>query len=143
MASSLCKGLGLLACLAAGAPAEDGFSLLPSRSHVPVDTILATLAAAGDLDGDGDLDALGAPAETGGGLLWFTDAKATHLPALAYGGALLVAGLDGDKDLRGAKMALFSPDGIFDELASRIRRVPLSRLNGFQDIYFEEMIFPS
>lgn len=49
----------------------------------------------------------------------------------------------GNTALLGAKMALFSPDGLFDELAGRISHVSLSELEGFQDIYVEEMMFPA
>jgi uncharacterized 2Fe-2S/4Fe-4S cluster protein (DUF4445 family) len=48
----------------------------------------------------------------------------------------------GNTALHGAKMALFTPPEVFDELAGRIQHVSLSQLEGFQDTYVEEMIFP-
>jgi hypothetical protein len=39
-------------------------------------------------------------------------------------------------------MALFAPAGTFDALARRIAHVSLSELEGFQDTYVEEMVFP-
>ena len=48
----------------------------------------------------------------------------------------------GNTALLGAKMALFAPAETFDELAKRIAHVSLSELEGFQDTYVDEMIFP-
>ncbi len=49
----------------------------------------------------------------------------------------------GNTALRGAKMGLFLPPGAFDALASRITHVSLGELEGFQDTYVEEMVFPA
>ncbi len=48
----------------------------------------------------------------------------------------------GNTALLGAKMALFTSPETFDRLAARIQHVSLSGLEGFQDTYVEEMIFP-
>jgi uncharacterized 2Fe-2S/4Fe-4S cluster protein (DUF4445 family) len=48
----------------------------------------------------------------------------------------------GNTALLGAKMALFAPPDTFDVLARRISHVSLSELEGFQDTYVDEMIFP-
>ncbi|MBP1691936.1 MAG: C-terminal domain of RACo the domain, partial [Bacteroidetes bacterium] len=49
----------------------------------------------------------------------------------------------GNTALLGAKIALFTPSETFNELAKRIEHVSLSTLEGFQDTYVEEMLFPS
>ncbi len=48
----------------------------------------------------------------------------------------------GNTALLGAKMALFAPQDTFDDLARRIAHISLSELEGFQDTYVDEMIFP-
>ncbi len=49
----------------------------------------------------------------------------------------------GNTALLGAKMALFVDPAVFDALAHRIAHVSLSGLQGFQDAYVEEMLFPA
>jgi len=48
----------------------------------------------------------------------------------------------GNTALLGAKMALYVDPAEFDALARRIVHVSLSGLQGFQDAYVEEMVFP-
>jgi len=48
----------------------------------------------------------------------------------------------GNTALLGAKMALFIPPDRLDTLARSIQHVSLSELEGFQDTYVEEMLFP-
>jgi uncharacterized 2Fe-2S/4Fe-4S cluster protein (DUF4445 family) len=48
----------------------------------------------------------------------------------------------GNTALLGAKMALFIPPDRFNTLARSIHHVSLSGLDGFQDTYVEEMLFP-
>ncbi len=49
----------------------------------------------------------------------------------------------GNTALLGAKMALFTDPAIFDALAQRIVHVSLNALPEFQDVYVEEMVFPT
>ena len=49
----------------------------------------------------------------------------------------------GNTALRGAKRALFDEPGAYDELASGVRHIALDSDGDFQDVYVEEMRFPT